>query len=156
MFKTKTGCTAMTHSDCVREGIAAVRTAGKPWGTTGQALAVENAEAADKHAATLQDVVLDILKAGRWPWRPTDVARELNKRGIAARNGGPWHPATAARLVARLDAAVQAAQAYHDAKFEEGFRRFFGVEPPATMAETTSAVNKLVIPNGHPGDDRDR
>ncbi len=64
----------MTHSDRVREGIAAVRTAGKVWGTAGAVRAAENVETANKYAATLQNVVLDILKTGPWPWRPTNVA----------------------------------------------------------------------------------
>ena len=90
----------MNRVDGTRRGIALARAGGVVWGRHGAVLAARNRREAQEFAESMRPVLLDLMRFGR-PG-PRRLARELNDRGIPARNGGRWHPATVQRLIVRL------------------------------------------------------
>ncbi len=59
---------------------------------------------AEEHAQALRDTLEEIRAAGITS--SNGIADELNRRRIATPRGGKWHPASVARLAARLDGIV--------------------------------------------------
>ncbi len=66
-----------------------------------QAVAAVRANA-EQRAANLRTIVDDLRSQGLTSVRA--IAVQLNERGILTARGGPWHPPSAARLFARLQA----------------------------------------------------
>ncbi len=90
----------MNKSDQTRQGIARARARGIAWGAYAAVLAQQNREQADQFAVSLRPLILQLMLARHRG--PVKLARELNRRGVPARNGGKWHPATVDRLLRRL------------------------------------------------------
>lgn len=59
-------------------------------------------ENAQSHAEALRDILIEIHAAGITS--SNGIAAELNKRRITTPRGGKWYAASAARILARLDA----------------------------------------------------
>ena len=90
----------MSHSSGTKRGIAKARAQGVKWGASGKALAQRNRQMATDFAESHQELIVELMLARHRG--PVRLARELNRRGVPARNGGKWHPATVDRLLKRL------------------------------------------------------
>jgi hypothetical protein len=78
-----------------------------------------NAEAGTIVGQALFDVLMSCkFRQIHRPFRPADVARELNKRGILSPRGRPWSRTTATRLLKRFAGIVSAAGAAKMAAWE--------------------------------------
>ena len=80
--------------------LQAAKRKGVVLGATGVERAVENKAAADAFARRVRPVLRQLQRDGITTVR--GVAAELNRRGVAAANGGQWHPTSVARLLARV------------------------------------------------------
>jgi len=83
-----------------RAALAAAKARGVKLGMNGTALAAQNRADAVAYAETLRVTVQGAILSGARTTR--DVAIYLNARGISSRRGGRWHPASVARIMARL------------------------------------------------------
>ena len=90
----------MDHGTRTKIGIKKARARGVKWGTNGSKLAQHNRSAADQFAESLRPLIFELMLTPRRG--PVRLARELNWRGVPARYGGKWHPATVDRLLKRL------------------------------------------------------
>lgn len=120
-------------------------------GTAGHTPATANLQA----VAPIETVLFDVLMSCEFrhihrPFRPADVARELNKRGIPSSRGKQWHRKTATRLLARLPQVVSDAGAAKLAAWEERDRESRAAnskKPTPTVSEALTVLSKA-----RPGD----
>ena len=116
------------QSNQTREGIARARSRGVEWGQHGKVLAEQHRKEADAFAKKLRPCLFEVVvHCGP---RSTRIAKELNMRGVPARNGGRWYPATVDRLLKRLGPSFlsKARQAW-GAKLDAQLKQH-GIEPP--------------------------
>lgn len=95
----------MNRRESTKQGIARAKARGVVWGRYGAVLADRNMQGAQAYAETMRPLLLDLENERRLvdpSLGPRPLARKLNERGIPARNGGKWYPATVHRLLKRL------------------------------------------------------
>ena len=90
----------MNRIESTKLGIAKARACGVVWGRHGAVLATRNKDDAREFAESLRSLLLDLMRVRRIGPRP--LARKLNEKGVPAKNGGQWYPATTDRLLKRL------------------------------------------------------
>jgi hypothetical protein len=141
----------MSHSEQVGDGVSETPASIVQCGKSGKGCAAENAKTANEFAISLKDIVFEVLVSIKRPYRPTVVARELNRRGIATRNGGLWHPTTARRLLNRLPDVVKAASDAASAKNDFYFKLNSGADMPKSLAEVSHALGVKMTGSGAEG-----
>lgn len=123
----------MDRKEETKKGIAEARARGVAWGRHGGVLAARNREQARVFAESLRPLLFDLMVNGRRS--ATALATELNKRGVPARNGGRWHPATVHRLRKRLEPSLseEVKQAAKEAAIvkEKELRAQLGLSEPS-------------------------
>ena len=108
----------MDHGTRTKIGIKKARARGVRWGMNGSKLAQHNRSAADQFAESLRPLILELMLTPRRG--PVRLARELNLRGVPARYGGKWHPATVDRLLKRLPGLKEELAKAKEAQQQEG------------------------------------
>lgn len=146
----------MTDSNNTYDNIASAITSGDK-GMARDHRADANIAAADAYATSLKPVMSELLAtksdcthiATSYGWCLTDLARELNQRGILTRTGKHFRAMTVKRLLDRMPDVVDAVIAANNAKSTAAFKQLFGVDAPASATEAIAGMNKLSTATGN-------
>jgi DNA invertase Pin-like site-specific DNA recombinase len=88
-------------SERTKQALRAAKARGVKLGANGQNLARKNKTRAIEFARKLEPVIQDIQNSGHKTYQA--IADELNKRGVQSEQGGQFYPASAYRLIKRLE-----------------------------------------------------
>jgi hypothetical protein len=96
----------------------------------------------DAYANSVADALLEALKSSGTFRKPAKIARRMTDLGAKSPTGGAIYGKLVTRLMAKLPAVVEEANAFRDARETAYWKQTFGKEPPASMSEVSAGLAK--------------